>query len=170
MKKVFAMLLAVVMVLAMGMTAFASPSSEAKPVIDPIKTETPNIWAGPVDKESATQIKNVATSINPNAEVLAASWVEYYNPDAEEPWVFPAGGMSIKLEAAGVKKGDNIVVLHLAYDKNTGESRWEQLIPSEVGDGYVVAFFKTLSPVAIVKLPAGSAAATGTSPKTGYWG
>lgn len=161
MKKGLAMLLAVVMVLAMGMTAFASPSpgTPSKDVTSP----TEGVSVSVIDPEAKTAAANKAASINKNAEVLAVVDVSYAG-------VFPAAGMSIRLDAAGVKKGDNIVLLHYTFDEKTGEFYWEQIVPSEVGDGYVVAFFKTLSPVAIVKLPAGNSATTGTSPKTGYWG
>lgn len=161
MKKVLAVVLSVAMVLAMGMTAFA-----ASPVTKPttgITSTTPGVVVFPANEYAISTAQNKAASINKDAEVLAVDYVEY---DGK----FPANGMSIRLDAAGIKKGDNIVILHQVYDEKTGEIYWEQIVPSEVGDGYVVAFFKTLSPVAIVKLPAGSAAATGTSPKTGYWG
>ena len=161
MKKGLAMLLSVVMVLAMGMTAFAaSPATKPTTITSP----TPGVKVEAADEWATSTATAKATEINKNAQLLAVDYV-YYDG------TFPANGMSIRLDAAGVKKGDNIVILHMVYDEKTGEQYWEQIVPSEVGDGYVVAFFKTLSPVAIVKLPANSSAATtGTSPKTGYWG
>lgn len=156
MKKGLALLLSVVMVLAMGMTAFAaSPGTTSKDVT----SDTKGVTVTNVAQQTVTAAKNQAAAINKNANVLAVVDVKYAG-------TIPAGGVAITLYAAGVKKGDNIVLLHQKAD-----GTWEQIKPSIVGDGYVTAVFTNLSPVAIVKLPAGSTAATtGTSPKTGYWG
>lgn len=176
MKKRIAMLLTAVMVLTMGMTAFAADAGSGSPSAKPttITSTTPGITVGRYDgmsnedyqewkKEMTTQAANKAASINAGAELVAVENVWYDG-------VWPGG--SITLQAAGVKKGDSIIILHQVYDEKTGEYYWEQIVPSEVGDGYVVAYFSKelgLSPVAIVKLPADGRQDPGKSPKTGCW-
>lgn len=160
MKKGLAMLLAVAMVLAMGMTAFAAEGSgSAVADAKDVTTNTAGVVVTPTTKKAVADAKDQAAAINTNANVLAVINVQYAGK-------IPAGGVLVTLNVAGVKKGDNIVLLHQKAD-----GTWERINPTEVGDGYVAAIFKDLSPVAIVKLPANSSAATtGTSPKTGYWG
>ena len=157
MKRKLAGLLAAVMVLTMGMTAFAADSPSSNPY--GVKSPTKNVTVAAATQVQTSAAFSKAESINKDAQVLAVVDVVYTGDIGD--------GVSITLEVAGVKAGDNIILLHQVY--RDGEWVWEQINPSEVGDGYVVAFFTSLSPVAVVKLPAGSTATTGTSPKTGYW-
>lgn len=163
MKKVLALVLSAMMVLAMGMTAFAA-SPITKPSEMDASTDAPGkIVLGTVSSENVTAAQNVAQGVNKNSDVLAVVDVQY-TVDGKVTQL-PAGGANIRLNVPSVKKGDNIILLHLVNGK------WEQIRPSVVGDGYVIGYFSSLSPVAVVKLPANSSAATtGTSPKTGYWG
>lgn len=162
MKRKLAGLLAAVMVLAMGMTAFAADSPNSNPY--GVTSPTKNVAVSAATSTQTTAALSKAASVNKDSKVLAVVDVTYAGDIGN--------GVSIRLNVAGVKAGANIVLLHQVYVN--GEWVWEQINPSEVGDGYVVAFFTSLSPVAVVELPANTApgkpgTTPGTSPKTGYW-
>lgn len=150
MKRKLAGLLTALMVLSMGMTAFAqkSPgngnsSNSSGSSSNTTTTETPT------GKTEVTQVSqaikdtaaNVAKQVSPNAQVLAVVDVNY---DGK----IPAGGVQLSFSLAGVKAGDNMVLLHQLKD-----GRWEVITPDSVENGVVKATFTTLSPVAFVKLP-----------------
>lgn len=181
MKKRLAAVLAAMMVLTMGTTVFAAPSTTTKtttPVTqeqavakasvnsaaclsDPtIKVEVEA--AAPIDITNAqtvaeTVVKEITGDKTAKAETLAVVEIEASK--------IPAGGLDIDISVAGVKAGDNILVLHW------NGSIWEQIKPSAVSDGVICVHFNSLSPVAIVKVPEVTTTATTTaaptSPKTG---
>lgn len=145
MRKTVAGLLTMVMVLAMGMTAFAaeSPKTESNEVTSPTKNVT--VYTAPKQTVEAAEAA-VATELGAAGakaeDIVAVVDVTY---DGK----IPEGGVQITLNLAGVKKGDNIVLLHQRKDNG----KWERITPDVVGDGYVMATFTNLSPVAVVKLP-----------------
>lgn len=145
MRKTVAGLLTMVMVLAMGMTAFAaeSPKTESNEVTSP--TENVTVYTAPkqtVEAAEAAVAAELGTAGAKTDDIVAVVDVTY---DGE----IPEGGVQITLNLAGVKKGDNIVLLHQRKDNG----QWERITPDVVGDGYVMATFTNLSPVAVVKLP-----------------
>lgn len=158
MKKKLAGLLAAVMVLSMGMTAFAaeSPATDKK---YGVTSPTEGVTVATGSKEQiASATDRAKEMLGKNTEVLASIDVNYDKP-------IPAEGVLIRLNVAGVKKGDSIVLLHFMNGK------WEKIVPVEVGNGYVVARFMNLSPVDVVKVnvvkTGENSNSDGTSPKTG---
>lgn len=177
MKKRLAAVLAAMMVLAMSTTVFAAGSTTTTTAtntkvdataaaavanVNGVECFAPGVTVSSAPVESATTVANAqvaAKSVDSAATTLAVMEIK-----ADK---IPAGGIDINIGVAGIKPGDNILVLHW-----TG-SIWEQITPSAVSDNVICAHFNSLSPVAIVKLPDVTTTATETtpaaptSPKTG---
>lgn len=180
MKKRLAVVLAALMMLSTS-TVFMAAESNATDVkvnyitqdgvaVEFTVAETTEAVVTEAEAEVATK---VTTDEATSAEILAA--VDISLPAGMVS--MPTGGLDLTIDVAGVKAGDNIVVLHKAA---TG---WELIAPVSVADGKVVAHFNSLSPVVIVKVteeaPAADnsiyywlaspfgAATTATLPKTG---
>lgn len=152
MKKKITGLLVALMVLSMGTTVFASqsPTSEvtaeqkAQQLRDSVSNvETSqdgvNVEVGKVDATEVADANEKATSYSADAEVLGMVELKS-NKDF-------SNGVTLTLYVAGVKKGDNVRILHKLSD-----GTWEVIVPY-VGDGFVRATFYSLSPIAIVKYP-----------------
>lgn len=164
MKKKLAGLLTVLMVLSMGMTAFAkespgkgnsSNSSGSSSTTTQTPTGTGKTETTPVSQAVKEAAFEVAKVVSPNAQVMAVVDVTY---DGE----IPAGGVELSFSLAGVQAGDNIVLLHQLKD-----GRWEKITPDSIENGVVKATFTSLSPVAFVKIPPaqndGNTASNGTA-------
>lgn len=169
MKKKLAGLLAAVMVLATGITAYAAPSATTATAdtkgaeasvaalasgvsvsaggvkIDGAdSTVVPTIKTASV--ETSNSAKSAATSmVGANATVLKLV-------DVSLPVSFKSA--TITFDVAGVKAGQKVSVLHQKAD-----GTWEKIQDVTVADGKVTATFTSLSPVAFV--------VEGTSDKTG---
>lgn len=154
MKRKIAGLLAALMVLTLGTTTLAAPSvtaedlKEAAAAVKEV-TGVEGVQTEAVSAEVYTEAQTKAVATNEKAEMLAIVEV-----------TVPAGtdlskGVTLTFAVEGVKAGDNIVILHKAA---TG---WETIKADKVEDGKVTATFTSLSPVAIVKLPAGVSKDTG---------
>ena len=145
--KKFAAVLAALLVLSCGTTVLAAPSANASALKDAVTTKTEGVTLNKVEDKVVTEALEVAVKKEAKSEVLALVDVK----------VEKAGKTTITFEVAGVKAGDKIYLLHQKADKT-----WEVIHPDKVEDGKVTATFTSLSPVAIVKVPA-----TATLPKTG---
>ena len=143
--KKFAAVLAALLVLSCGTTVLAAPSANASALKDAVKTETAGVTLEAVTADVVEEAFEVAEEKNANSTVLALVDVK------------STGSKTITFEVAEVKAGDKIYLLHQKADKT-----WEVIHPDKVEDGKVTATFTSLSPVAIVKVPA-----TATLPKTG---
>ena len=152
MKKKITGLLVALMVLSMGTTVFASqsPTSEvtaeqkAQQLRDSVSNvETSqdgvNVEVGKVDATEVADANEKATSYSADAEVLGMVELKSDKDFSK--------GVTLTLYVAGVKKGDNVRILHKLSD-----GTWEVIVPY-VGDGFVRATFYSLSPIAIVKYP-----------------
>ena len=152
MKKKITGLLVALMVLSMGTTVFASqsPTSEvtaeqkAQQLRDSVSNvETSqdgvNVEIGKVDATEVADANEKATSYSADAEVLGMVELKSDKDFSK--------GVTLTLYVAGVKKGDNVRILHKLSD-----GTWEVIVPY-VGDGFVRATFYSLSPIAIVKYP-----------------
>ena len=152
MKKKITGLLVALMVLSMGTTVFASqsPTSEvtaeqkAQQLRDSVSNvETSqdgvNVEVGKVDATEVADANEKATSYSADAEVLGMVELKSDKDFSK--------GVTLTLYVAGVKKGDNVRILHKLSD-----GTWEVIVPY-VGDGFVRAIFYSLSPIAIVKYP-----------------
>lgn len=158
MKRKLAGLLTALMVLSMGMTAFAakspngpnssnsSGSSGSTSTTQPPASQEPAI--GDATNTAITQVsaavaaaaENVAKQVSPNAEVVAVVDVTYDG-------AIPAGGVTMSFSLPDVQAGDNYVLLHQLAD-----GRWEVINPDSVENGVIKATFTSLSPVAFVKI------------------
>ena len=173
MKKKLAAVLAALMVLTVGTTVFAAPSTDttdttvtkAAESVGTVTSSTPGVENVKVTTVASADVvtdagkvaATVAKSSNAKEEVLGV---------VEINATLPTGGADLVIAVSGVKAGDNIVVLHYSSAKN----EWEKLTPKSVADGKIVVHFDSLSPVAIVRMSPVAAAttpATPTSPKTG---
>lgn len=172
MKKRIACLLTALMVLSMGTTVLAAPSTGAEaPKVEASTSTGVKAEIGEVDESVKTEANTLAVeaakAVNADAkadDVKVLAVVDIKLPEGTV--IDPEKGIDITIKAEGVKAGDSIVLLH----KKDGTT-WETIIPSSVKDGEIVANFKSLSPVAIVKVEApatsGNAPAGGTAPKAG---
>lgn len=165
MKRKLAGLLTALMVLSMGMTAFAqkspgngnSSNSSGSGTTTPPSQETvvgdaTNTAITQVSKAVADAAENVAIQVSPNAQVVAVVDVTYDG-------VIPAGGVQISFSLSGVQAGENYVLLHQLPD-----GRWEKITPDSVENGIIKATFTSLSPVAFVKIaPAQNGGTTGST-------
>lgn len=161
-KKMFAGVLTMMLLLAsMSMTVFAddSPNSDAalQKKTDELNQSTSvdqnaynsnneviKVTASKISKEEYSNANSVAKGQDAGAEVLAMSDVSV-----------PSGtntskGIKVTIKAPGIKKGDNVYVLH---QKSSGS--WEVLKPNSVSDGQVIVTLYSFSPVAVVKYSAG---------------
>ena len=149
--KKFAAVLAALMVLSCGTTVLAANSSTAADLAKDVKATATNgvtVEVKAVDEKVKEAAVKEAVAENKGSQVVAL--MEVSVPEG-------TGEVTITFDVAGVSKGDNIYLLHQKADKT-----WEVIHPDKVEDGKVTATFTSLSPVAIVEIPAGE-----TLPKTG---
>ena len=152
MKKRIACLLTALVVLSCATPVFAaqttgavSPGS-AQPEIEASVTAADGTVLNVTIKNVDEAVKNEAVA---EAAKVAADADVVSVVDVKLGSAMPAGGVVLTLNVDGVKAGDYVVLLHEKAD-----GTWETIIPYAVMDGAVVAHFTSLSPVAIVKLPA----------------
>lgn len=159
-RKLTALVLAVVCAMALGMTAFAAGSPSASGVAGKV--------TGAVDKDgnavevTVTEASQAAPSAAEVKDLLGDNFVEGMKVVDVMDVSVPAGTVfpvDITFSVPGVTAGSNVAVLHY------NGSAWE-VVPSSAGNGSVTGTFESLSPVAIVAdtAEAGTGAA---SPKTG---
>lgn len=157
MKRKIAGLLAALMVLSVGTTVFATENSTNAPaqteevtvaadVQGVTKVEAPAGLIKKVEAATAEVVASVAAEAakTEGASVLATMEVV---PDAGYVQGTP---VTLTFTVSGVNEGDNIQVLHF------NGTEWEVVNSQVMGANTVKATFTSLSPVAIVKLPATS--------------
>lgn len=104
---------------------------------------------------STTQVSDaqkVASNINSTADVLAMSDLSV-EKDADL-----SKGVTVTLSVPGVKRGDNVYVLHQT------PKGWEVLRPSSVTDGQVTVTLYSFSPIAVVRYNNGVSVPVTTNP------
>ena len=148
MKKKLAGLLAALLVLTMGTTVFAAQSPNASDVENQAAA-VEKAEAATVTSDNATLTKSSLPTgtyksatvevqkLGSDAQILAAFELTATNQTGK--------AITVKISVPGIKAGDSVRILH--FTQNT----WVQVTPSEVGDGYVVASFESLSPIVVVK-------------------
>lgn len=152
MKKKLCALVAAVMVLCLGTTCFAAPSSTTKTT-----TQTKGVTVSAAKEADVTSAKEAAKAKNLEVvdvfELTADTAVAVKEAD---------GSYKVVLSLAGITASDNVKVLHF-----TGNT-WEELAAT-AGNGTVTFNTKSFSPFAVVKVPAAAAPAGDkpASPKTG---
>lgn len=169
MKKKLAVLLATVMVFAMGITAVAAPSAttvtadktgateEAASLADGISVSSKGIKINGVETDVTPVLKAVPAQTVESAKAAAKSLVSANASllklvDVSLPVDFETATLTFDIPS--VKAGQKVTVLHQQHD-----GTWEVIKDVEVGNGTVTATFTSLSPVAFV--------VEGTSDKTG---
>lgn len=155
MKKKLAGILAAMMIFTLGTTSvFAanSPTSEqtaeqkAQQLRDSVSEVNSsqdgiNVRVERVGVNEVADANTKAASYSQDAEVLGMVELKSDNDFST--------GVTLTFYVSGVRSGDNIRILHKLAD-----GTWEVIVPY-VGDGFVRATFYSLSPIAIVKYPAG---------------
>lgn len=167
-KKIAAMGIAMIISLAVGLTAFAAPSPSVSgvvtsgtavdssgKVVDLIISELSDKY-----QEIAEQLNSEDTlkSLLGDAYVDGMTVIDVKDVSVDgDGIVFP---VTITFDVPGVIATTKVAVLH--YD--TDEEAWE-VVPSRAGNGTIEATFDSLSPVAFVVDK--NTMASSTSPKTG---
>ena len=163
MKKRFAGVLAALLVLVMGTTtAFAASSPTAEEALKKNAEELAKKVSGATATSSTgtaitltrktaatsdvTDANSVANTKGTNPQMLAVVEIE---TNADKTTV--SKGITVTIQVADVKAGDNVYVLHKLSD-----GTWETLKPSAVGAGYVKVTMYSLSPVAVVRYAQGT--------------
>ncbi|MGN0351053.1 MAG: hypothetical protein ACI4ES_05315 [Roseburia sp.] len=169
MKKKLAGLLAAVMVLATGITAYAAPSaSTATADTTGAEATVASLATGVSVSAGGVKIDGADSTVTPTIKVVSAETANSANTaaasivgsnanvlklvDVSLPVNFTSA--TITFDVAGVKAGQKVSVLHQKAD-----GTWEEIKDVTVADGKVTATFTSLSPVAFV--------VEGTSDKTG---
>lgn len=171
MKKKLAVLLATVMVLAMGTTAMAAPSATTATADKTGATETAAALSDGISvSKGSVKINGADSDVVPTLTAVPEKTVESAKEAAKElvsananvlklvdvslPDGFTFTEATITFDIPGVTAGQKVTVLHQKAD-----GTWEVISGSKVEDGKVTATFTSLSPVAFV--------VEGTSDKTG---
>lgn len=189
MKKLYAMLMAGVMMVAMVVPTIAAPSPSGS-VITPspsstvISTVAPEVSAV-INSASTVSASAAGVSVTALDETYANSVVtvtsnEQVLKDLNVPTTaklvaavdvsysgtIPAGGVQIPFVVSGAKKGDLVYVLHR---QSAAPYQWEVVGQAILGDDLtVVGTFTSFSPVAFMVVNSTDVAATGVkAPKTG---
>ena len=188
MKKLYAMLMAGVMMIAMVVPTFAAPSPSGE-VITPSPAGTVIPAVTPTDtvissantvSASVAGVAVAAPSQEVAGDVLAVTSSEQFLKDLNIPTTaklvatvdvsysgtIPAGGVQIPFVVSSAKKGDLVYVLHR---QSAAPYQWEVVGQAVLGDDLtVVGTFTSFSPVAFVVVNSTDVAATGVkAPKTG---
>lgn len=196
MKKLYAMLMAGVMMIAMVVPTIAAPSPSGSVITpspsgtvissssDSTSTATPaasalmnsgSTVAATVAGASATALTetyaNSVLAVTSNAQVLQDLNVPTTAKlvaaiDVSYSGTIPAGGVQIPFVVSSAKKGDLVYVLHR---QSEAPYQWEVVGQAVLGDDLtVVGTFTSFSPVAFMVVNAADVAATGVkAPKTG---
>lgn len=151
MKKKIAAVLAALLVLSCGTTVLAANSSTAKELAKDVKATSTTVEVTVTEASEETAKEAVKEALAENAKSNVLALVEVSVPAGT------TGKVTITFEVPNVKADANIYLLHQKADKT-----WEVIHPDKVEAGKVTATFSSLSPVAIVEIPA-----TETLPKTG---
>lgn len=169
MKKFFTGMIAALLLTAiMGTTVFAAGSPTGEDALKQqaaqlnknvtvATAKTPNNTIITVTKTEATtsqvtEAQNVAKQLNGGADVLAMSDLSV--PDGTDL----SKGVTVTLSVPGVKRGDNVYVLHQT------PKGWEVLKPVSVGEGTVTVTLYSFSPIVVVKYGNGVSIPVTTNP------
>lgn len=154
MKKIFAVILSLVMVLAMGTVVFAAGSPTAGVSVNTAKDKNGKDISLTKSQASATivdEAKEQAANLEGDATVVST-----FNLT---PPAGTSGPYTITLSVAGITASDKVVILHKA---TTG---WET-VNATAGNGTVTFTVNTLSPISVVKVGTKSSSGSGTAGST----
>ena len=154
MKKIFAVILSLVMVLAMGTVVFAAGSPTAGVSVSTAKDKTGKpiaLTKSEVSETIVDEAKEQAANLEGDATVVST-----FNLT---PPAGTSGPYTITLSVAGITASDKVVILHKA---TTG---WET-VNATAGNGTVTFTVNTLSPISVVKVGTKSSSGSGTAGST----
>lgn len=154
MKKIFAVILSLVMVLAMGTVVFAAGSPTAGVSVNTAKDKNGNdisLTKSEVSETIVDEAKEQAANLEGDATVVST-----FNLT---PPAGTSGPYTITLSVAGITASDKVVILHKA---TTG---WET-VNATAGNGTVTFTVNTLSPISVVKVGTKSSSGSGTAGST----
>lgn len=154
MKKIFAVILSLVMVLAMGTVVFAAGSPTAGVSVNTAKDKNGNdisLTKSEVSETIVDEAKEQAANLEGDATVVSTF-------DLTPP-AGTSGPYTITLSVAGITASDKVVILHKA---TTG---WET-VNATAGNGTVTFTVNTLSPISVVKVGTKSSSGSGTAGST----
>ena len=150
MKKIFAVILSLVMVLAMGTVVFAAGSPTAGVSVSTAKDKTGKaitLTKSEVSETIVDEAKEQAANLEGDATVVSTF-------DLKPP-TGTSGPFTITLSVAGITSNDKVVILHKAA---TG---WET-VNATAGNATVTFTVNTLSPISVVKV--GTKSSSGSEP------
>ena len=171
MKKLYKLLLAAVLTIAVALPVMASPSPEAD-TIEPSTTVSTTVKDVAVETPSQALSDEVAKvtsdaqvlkdlNVSTSARLAAVAEVNFSG-------TIPAGGVQIPVDASAfAKKGDLVYVLHR---QSTAPYSWEVVGQAVLGDDLTVTgTFKSFSPVAFMVVDSSKVSSSGgtKAPKTG---
>lgn len=154
MKKIFAVILSLVMVLAMGTVVFAAGSPTAGVSVNTAKDKNGkdiSLTKSEVPEKIVDEAKEQAANLEGDATVVST-----FNLT---PPAGTSGPYTITLSVAGITASDKVVILHKA---TTG---WET-VNATAGNGTVTFTVNTLSPISVVKVGTKSSSGSGTAGST----
>ena len=154
MKKIFAVILSLVMVLAMGTVVFAAGSPTAGVSVSTAKDKTGKpitLTKSEVSETIVDEAKEQAANLEGDATVVSTF-------DLKPP-TGTSGPFTITLSVAGITASDKVVILHKA---STG---WET-VNATAGNATVTFTVNTLSPISVVKVGTKSSSGSGTAGST----
>lgn len=154
MKKIFAVILSLVMVLAMGTVVFAAGSPTAGVSVNTAKDKNGkdiSLTKSEVPEKIVDEAKEQAANLEGDATVVST-----FNLT---PLAGTSGPYTITLSVAGITASDKVVILHKA---TTG---WET-VNATAGNGTVTFTVNTLSPISVVKVGTKSSSGSGTAGST----
>ena len=154
MKKIFAVILSLVMVLAMGTVVFAAGSPTAGVSVNTATDKNGkdiSLTKSEVSEKIVDEAKGQAANLEGDATVVSTF-------DLTPP-AGTSGPYTITLSVAGITASDKVVILHRA---TTG---WET-VNATAGNGTVTFTVNTLSPISVVKVGTKSSSGSGTAGST----
>lgn len=159
MKKMLMGVLAMLLVLTMGTTVFASPSpgtdaalnqtaqewhNNVKQAIVKGKNNTIyNVTKEKVSAKDVTSVNEVVNSISTSGKVLAMTDLSVKNVDTSKGVT-----VTISVDPTLISSGYNAYLLH-----RYGDGQWEVIKPSSISNGQVTFTVYSLSPVAVAEYP-----------------
>ena len=159
MKKMLMGVLAMLLVLTMGTTVFASPSPNPDTGLDRkaqewhnnvkqaiVKGKNNTIYNVTKEKVSAkevTSVNEVVNSISTSGKVLAMTDLSVKNVDTSKGVT-----VTISVDPTLISSGYNAYLLH-----RYGDGQWEVIKPSSISNGQVTFTVYSLSPVAVAEFP-----------------
>ncbi len=170
MKKLYKLMLAAVMMIAVALPVVAAPSPEAQKLSTTVTTSTGGVTVAEPSKE----LSDEAVRVTSNAQVLKDLNVPATAHlaavvDVSFSGTIPAGGLLVEFNVSSfAKKGDLVYILHR---RPTSPYQWEVVGQTVVGDNLkATGTFTSFSPVVFMVIDSGQVSSAGVrAPRTGEY-